>query len=510
MERTPTPSIDVQVNSASTDQICLVCGEKMSLDQDCYLISECQHSFHKSCLETLSEFSECPSCKRPCNLSDFRRILPTDKHSGAYRGKPRGAMAKHYNTRSTAKNLFPDRSQTTADEWNAEEANSSEIVEGAAAVMPNLQTSNLNTTMPNNRNRKALRNQNIVNSGIDYQQLSNIIESTMTRMLSTLNIVPNPSQTEQNVPSCPVLNSQFPLQSNDRQLPSRHSRETSHNSSFDETTIMRFDKITSIIRNWNITFDGSPIGISVDEFLYRVRSLTHAHFNDDFSLICKNLNILLSGKSLAWYWRYHKQVDIIDWDKFCVDLKYQYKDFKSSYDLKEEIRNRKMKPNETFENFYESVASLLDKLETPISETELIEILTRNLRPEIRHELLFVPIFSIAHLRKLVQMRESLLNEEQYRKGLTSKTLPISGVRRQVSEVVFSDSTPNIPQSEIAIDAIQQIPRTSLCWNCDEPGHRWDDCLANKTVFCYGCGAKNTYKPQCSICSEKRRTKSKN
>lgn len=78
-----------------------------------------------------------------------------------------------------------------------------------------------------------------------------------------------------------------------------------------------------------------------------------------------------------------------------MDLKHQYKDFKSNYDLKKEIRNRKMKPNETFETFYESVSSLLDKLEIHISETELIEILTRNLRPGIRHELLFVPIFSI-------------------------------------------------------------------------------------------------------------------
>lgn len=34
------------------------------------------------------------------------------------------------------------------------------------------------------------------------------------------------------------------------------------------------DKITSIIQNWNLRFDGSSTGLNVDEFLYRVRSLT--------------------------------------------------------------------------------------------------------------------------------------------------------------------------------------------------------------------------------------------
>lgn len=522
MERTPTPSLDAQVNTVQSEPICLICNEKMFMDQECYIISECQLSFHKTCLETLTEFSECPTCKRSCNLSDFRRIQPLERNSVVPRGKPRGALAKHYNTRSTAKNLFPDRSQITANDSHSEAANYSEIVDVATEDRPSFQNANVNISLPNNRNRKTGRNQNTTNPTIDYSQIAQLIETSMTRLLSSLNLLPNQSQpvdnnpSERNEPSTyPVFNPQIALPPINNRQPPRHSQDTTHNSSFDESTIMRFDKITSIIRNWNITFDGSPNGISVDEFLYRVKTLTHEHFNDDFSLICKNLNILLSGKARAWYWRYHKQVDIIDWDKFCMDLKYQYKDFKSNYDLKEEIRNRKMKPHETFESFYESVASLLDKLETPISETELIEILTRNLRPEIRHELLFVPIFSIAHLRKLVQMRECLLNEEQFRKGAMSKTTPTSGMRRQVAELDLPSQSANLGITDISpkglsIDAIQQTTRTLLCWNCDEPGHRWDDCLATKTVFCYGCGSKNTYKPQCSTCLANKSSKSKN
>lgn len=115
----------------------------------------------------------------------------------------------------------------------------------------------------------------------------------------------------------------------------------------------------------------------------RIRSLTRENFNDDFMAICRNLNTLLTGKARDWYWRYHKQVPVINWNEFCDAIRCQYKDCKSSFDVREEIRNRKQKPNETFDSFFESVSAIIDLLPTRMAETELIEILQRNLRPEI-------------------------------------------------------------------------------------------------------------------------------
>ncbi|KAI8115994.1 hypothetical protein CVS40_11862 [Lucilia cuprina] len=283
-------------------------------------------------------------------------------------------------------------------------------------------------------------------------------------------------------------------------------RQTPH-SHVDENFAIRADKITSIIQNWNVRFDGSSQGISVDEFLYRVRSLTRENFNNDFSLICRNLHILLAGRVCDWYWRYHKQVEVVEWKEFCEALKYQYKEFKSSFDIHEEIRNRKMKPNESFETFYESVCSMLDKLSTPIPESDLVEILTRNLRPEIRHELLYVPVYSLAHLRKLVQMREHLMESDHFRKSISNRIPSNFNIRRQVAEVDCSQElSPSDSQNEpeISVDAIQQTTQTFKCWNCDKTGHHWEDCLEPRNIFCYGCGMKNTYKPQCSKCANRK------
>lgn len=41
------------------------------------------------------------------------------------------------------------------------------------------------------------------------------------------------------------------------------------------------------------------------------------------------------------------------------------------------------------------------------------------------------------------------------------------------------------------------------CWNCDRAGHAHNKCYAKKSIFCYGCGKKNTIRPKCSNCSSK-------
>ena len=170
--------------------------------------------------------------------------------------------------------------------------------------------------------------------------------------------------------------------------------------------------------------------------MYRLKSLTNDNFNGDFSIICKNLQILLAGKARDWFWRYHKQEKgVIDWNEFCQFIRSQYRDFRSTFDIREETRNRKQKPGETFDLFYEAVSSIMDRLPSALSEMELIEIITRNLRPDIRKELLYVPINSISHLRKLVQMRETFYDAEDVKRNFNIRNINPHTVRRHVAEI---------------------------------------------------------------------------
>lgn len=522
MERSPERAQAAALTMSFPESNCLVCNEKMSQGQNCLLISECQHAFHQNCIESyLSHSSTCPSCSKTCSLAGLKKISiqnhppPLTKSSLGSRGRARGAISKQNIPKdvtpvvTTENPHLPENNNNNLMELREQAAYIDQQNNNVAGLLIGDKNSGANNSFQGNQ-ENSVDNSRIGSPTVDYSKIDRLIEEKFTRLLQHLNLVPNsqpgseaspPSQRQTQPPGRPNNNQpNSPFQQNNRFQVNNNIHSSTHQmeenvSHFDENFAIRSTKITSIIQNWNIKFDGSANGISVDEFLYRVSSLTREHFNNDFNIICKNLHVLLSGRARNWYWGYHKQVQIVEWKGFCEALQYRYKDFRSSFDIHDEVRNRKMKPNETFEIFFESVSAMLDRLDTPIPEADLVEILKRNLRPEIRHELLYVPIYSIAHLRKLVQMRENLLGDEYYRKNLPIKIPPNYGLRRQVAEVEYPGEH-EIPDSSlptnISVDAIQQSSTPVKCWNCSQIGHHWEDCLESRNIFCYGCGEKDT------------------
>lgn len=228
-------------------------------------------------------------------------------------------------------------------------------------------------------------------------------------------------------------------------------------------------------------------------------------------MILRNLNTLLIGKAEDWYWCYHKQTSSLNWDDFCQAIGAQYRDFKTSYDIREELRNRKQRTNESFDAFFEAVSAIMDRLPCPMTDNELIEILARNLRPEVRQDLLYIKINSISHLRQLVQTREHFLSDEYVRKNLPSRAINTNNVaRKYIADIQGEDANESTEDLMQNVDAIHKTMSSSKCWNCDVVGHHWQDCLHDRSIFCYGCGAKNVYKPNCIECKTRKSNHSKN
>lgn len=515
--------------------VCTVCNESFSENQECLLIAACNHKFHRICIEEhLSNSSECPTCKihfdlselRTCNsqsqlvhtqqlpiqdsqtehnsipLETNKNVTQNQKHKNSFRGKPRGAMAKHYNLRSASRNLFQDPNQMAQSDLSLPQSFNigSEQLLDIRTPTPSRNTNRitaeqLRQAMPVNMNTTITS---------EYEKFNLMLEASLPRILENLNINLNSRNTEGSSSNQAYL----PPQNSTNNMPNAHASSISRSNSSHTNFALRADRITSIIQNWNLKFDGSTHGLNVEEFLYRVRTLTAHDFDNDYSIICKNLHILLKDKALQWFWRYHKQVQNIVWDDFCAAIRYQYKDFKTDSDIGEELRNRKQKPGESFESFYESICSILDRMSTPLPEHQVMEMVNRNLRPEIRHELLYVPLYSLAHLRKLMQMRENLFVDDTCRRVQPPKPTNNPYSRRIVSEVEFEND--DITENASMVDAVAQPTTSAICWNCDQPGHLWEDCMMDRSVFCYGCGAKKTYKPSCPKCSTKRLISSKN
>lgn len=258
---------------------------------------------------------------------------------------------------------------------------------------------------------------------------------------------------------------------------------------------VRPDRISQIINNWRLKFSGSSSSLSVDAFIYRIEALTRQTLRGDFEVLCDNASALFDGKASDWFWRHHQSVRRIRWPELCSALRSQYRDTRTDMDYRELIRDRKQRPGENFDTFYESIVELTDRLETPLSESSLAEILRRNLLPDIQHEILNIRIISVEQLRDICRKREFFLHDIRKR---VAPQRPL-GFPKRVSELV------QLSEEELE-SGVQNLDHEVCelgltCWNCGEIGHRYQECMSERTVFCYGCGASNIYKPSCRKCN---------
>ncbi|KAH8292928.1 hypothetical protein KR044_009166, partial [Drosophila immigrans] len=140
------------------------------------------------------------------------------------------------------------------------------------------------------------------------------------------------------------------------------------------------------------------------------------------------------------------------------------------------------------------ISILIDQLERPWSPVKVVRIIKNNLRPEIRHEILNVEIRTVSELREICRRRETFLEDVKRSHGY-AKATPF---KREVSELVqLQDDSEAESENDLDVEAVSLI-----CWNCRKEGHRYQDCISDRRVFCYGCGAANTYKPSCNRCSK--------
>ncbi|KAL7723504.1 hypothetical protein ACLKA6_008432 [Drosophila palustris] len=133
-----------------------------------------------------------------------------------------------------------------------------------------------------------------------------------------------------------------------------------------------------------------------------------------------------------------------------------------------------------------------------MSEQALLEVLRANLLPDIQHEILHVPIDNIVQLRQVVCTRERFIKTI----APNSSSTPRVVVRRHISEVTVQTGNDSDSEEEESVNPdIEAL--TLSCWNCGKNGHRYQDCVAERTIFCYGCGKRDTYRPSCPKCGSK-------
>uniref|UniRef100_A0A1A9Z291 CCHC-type domain-containing protein n=1 Tax=Glossina pallidipes TaxID=7398 RepID=A0A1A9Z291_GLOPL len=310
------------------------------------------------------------------------------------------------------------------------------------------------------------------------QQMTTFIQSTLGTTFKNFNAqdssmsTPN-FETRHNITQLPPIRENEQIVDQLLGINSLNINELNSNhgySNYSNNTVnLASDKIGQIIYNWKIRFRGGLSGLSVEAFLYRIEALTRQMLGGDFNLLCRHASILLDSKAADWFWRYHRSVPAVKWSELSVTLKAQYRDTRTDMDYRELCRDRKQKSGESFDSFYESILQLVDCLDQPIPEVTLVEILQRNLLPQIQQEILHLQVYSVAHLREICRKRE-LFMQDMTKKNLNK---PSSFQNKYVSEINKGDRVQDDNKCTGKLDELGLV-----CWNCQKTGHRYHDCFA--------------------------------
>lgn len=275
------------------------------------------------------------------------------------------------------------------------------------------------------------------------------------------------------------------------------------------------------VQKWNINYSSSNKDpLTVDQFLYRVHHLARVYNVSDENLV-NDVQFLLSGEALQYYWLYIQTTPNATWASFKDTFISRFKDRKTDHDIKFELHSRKQHaPHETFREFYNAVLSKSYTLKVPLCADDLLALLRQNMRDGLVNELAGIGFDSVQNLvNRCVAIEDAwnktgFIPENHYQR------------RRNVSEFTgtsfdsghffqTSTSNHNLDTFGSSVEAISQsyrnfgnnsnqIQNNRVCWNCDVVGtHHWIDCPEMKRKFCYGCGAKNLLKPNCLKCTPK-------
>ncbi|XP_061400871.1 putative mediator of RNA polymerase II transcription subunit 29, partial [Musca vetustissima] len=183
----PPPATSVPLTMEPA--VCSICKNNMGEGDDCLMLNQCFHTFHRSCIEThMSSSTECPTCKRTCELNDLRDIVVQAKNAPVFkpsapRGKGRGAMSKQYNTRSSSRNLFQD------NPISSQNPHVSNTADNTATPTRNLDVSSHLFSPIQSANP---------NSGVSATEIEKIVELSLTRILQNINLLPRGSNENAN------------------------------------------------------------------------------------------------------------------------------------------------------------------------------------------------------------------------------------------------------------------------------------------------------------------------
>lgn len=272
------------------------------------------------------------------------------------------------------------------------------------------------------------------------------------------------------------------------------------------------------LSRWTVRFGGGKRDLPIDEFIFRVENLAAADSIQANSLVW-GLHTLLFDSAADFYWVQRRKNPDANWVQLKNSFLSHFARHENDFEIRKSIMNRRQKPAEEFSEFCLVVECLAARLSRPMADEELVEILRENMSPRLQDRLLLHRTSTVAALKsackKFERMwvsqtelhpRESRMSGRLAALGFEDCAEPTTNYSNVQPFVASIDAVANSGDVAALNGNQSSLNRPNydmcICWNCDDIGHAYFDCQNPiRNVFCFGCGAKNVYRPQCIRCN---------
>lgn len=315
----------------------------------------------------------------------------------------------------------------------------------------------------------------------------------LTNRINRLNAESNEQlQTQQNLTTKLIL-LEADLSTKTTPTPNNRIEDTLPSNTFPSPTLSDIPhQKHDPVYKWNVSFTGKNESLHL--FLEKVEVLRLSRGVTENELFLQSCE-LFKGNAFTWYLNNRSKFQ--SWKDIVAKLKADFLPYSYETDLELEISNRTMGANEPVAVYISSMIGLFNRLSGVVDEHTRVAKIRRNLLPSFISSLALHNPQTVDELTELCKrIEESRVWSDRYRS-------PSSNYPRLLEpdlSCLYVSSPSNQRQKTSAnVSALTSL----VCWNCDKTGHSYSQCFSSKSIFCYGCGAKNTTKPKCRKCSQK-------
>lgn len=248
------------------------------------------------------------------------------------------------------------------------------------------------------------------------------------------------------------------------------------------------------IKDWGVKFSGKG-NVSINAFLERIEELKEARNATDEDLFRYAIDFF-EDEALIWFRAI--KTTISNWSEL---VKLLLDTFQLPYyqeELLDEIKRRTQSNQENVLIYMAIMQNMFNRLPTPITETQKLMILRRNLQPYFQKAICRDSFNSVSELTSVLRIIErTKLSCDNFKEPVQSE----NSLERDLAYQGNISKAKSEETSELAaINSKEML--LSKCWNCRSPGHRFRECkLPKQRLFCYRCGrfGKTTRKCECNV-----------